>query len=80
MKIKPHNIEWNIEGNIISFWDPILNTGWSLNEVQSKEIIEDIEFLIKEYIEEDDINLSPSAVIYKNKLKKVILDEQKYYK
>ena len=75
MKIKPHNIEWNIEGNIISFWDPILNTGWSLNGAQSKEIIEDIEFLIKEYIEEDDVNLSPSAIIYKNKLKKVILDE-----
>lgn len=75
MKIKPHNIEWNIEGNIVSFWDPILNTGWSLNDVQSKEIIEDIEFLIKEYIEEDDANLSSSAIIYKNKLKKVILDE-----
>lgn len=75
MKIKPHNIEWNIEENIVSFWDPILNTGWSLNEDQSKEIIEDVEFLIKEYIEEDDVNLSPSAVIYKNKLKRVILDE-----
>ena len=35
MKIKPHNIEWNIEENIVSFWDPILNTGWSLNEAQS---------------------------------------------
>lgn len=75
MKIEPHSIEWIIEENIISFWDPILNTGWSLDEDQSKELIEDIQFLIKEYIEEDDINLSPSSIIYKSKLKDVILDD-----
>lgn len=74
MKIEPHSYEWTIEENIVSFWDPILNTGWSLDEDQSKELIEDIQFLIKEYIEEDDINLSPSAIIYKSKLKDVILD------